>query len=107
LPLEPEAKQALSAGFERAGIEGAIRAGLELGRLETGRDCTGDPRGAALLLARLGEADWMFACLREAAEGCSHAEPSFVMELKADPVYATYRSDPRFAEVLRAIGLEY
>ncbi len=104
LPLPSEAKAAIRGGFERAGIAGATRASLELERMKAGRECTDAPAGAAFLLAGLGQADEMFACLREVLD--RDRDPRFRFDLKVDPIYAPYRSDPRFAEVLRAASLE-
>ncbi len=88
-------------GFEAAGFTGAVRARYEWLVAKSGEPCPGDwgLLDGAGALAILGEADAMFACLAKAIERRD------VVYLKADPVYEPYRSDPRFAALLRRMNL--
>jgi tetratricopeptide (TPR) repeat protein len=55
----------------------------------------------AIALTGLGEKDQAFVWLDRA---CAERD-SYVLDLKVDPVYDPLRSDPRFDELLRRIGL--
>jgi TolB-like protein/Tfp pilus assembly protein PilF len=59
------------------------------------------PYGTALVYAGLGEKDQAFAALDEAYRQRSH----WLVWLKLDPRWAQLRTDPRFAELVRRIGL--
>jgi hypothetical protein len=90
---------AMRQGFQEAGFPGAVRARHEWFVGSTGKPCTNDPADAARDLAMLGDADAMFECLREAID-----RGDWVF-LKADPVFAPYRADPRFTALLRRMNL--
>lgn len=59
------------------------------------------PYDFALIYAGLGEKDKAFAQLEKAYEEHSQA----LTDLKADPMFDSLRSDPRFTDLLRRIGL--
>jgi eukaryotic-like serine/threonine-protein kinase len=59
------------------------------------------PYGTALIYASLGEKDEAFAELNEAYRQRSH----WLMWLKLDPRWGELRTDPRFVELARRIGL--
>ena len=60
----------------------------------------GDPYGAAVDLAMLGDKDAAFAALEKAFE-----KRAGVVDMNLDPRFDNLRSDPRFADLLRRIGL--
>jgi hypothetical protein len=55
----------------------------------------------AVIYLGLGEKDQAFAWLEKAYEDRS----SLILFLKGDPIWDPLRSDPRFADLLRRIGL--
>jgi hypothetical protein len=59
------------------------------------------PYGTALVYAGLGEKDKAFAALNEAFDDRSH----WLVWLKLDPRWGDLRTDPRFVELVRRIGL--
>jgi tetratricopeptide (TPR) repeat protein len=59
------------------------------------------PYGTALVHAGLGEKEQAFAALYKARDERSH----WLVWLKLDPRWAPLKSDPRFAELVRQIGL--
>ena len=81
--------------FEKGGYKAYLR--LDIRRSET----NGDYRGSvAEDYAMLGEKDAAFAALEKA-----FAKRSELVFLKANPAYDNIRSDPRFADLLRRMGL--
>jgi len=56
----------------------------------------------ANLYFALGEKDEGFNCLNKGYEECD----STILEIKADPVFDSVRSDPRFITLLKKMGLE-
>jgi hypothetical protein len=53
------------------------------------------------LYAILGDREAMYRALRNAIDGY---DPN-VIQLNADPVFAPYRSEPRFQELMRSIRI--
>ena len=92
-------EDAMTPGFRQAGFQGASRRALEWRVASSGDHCTGEAVRTARTLAMLGEADWMFECLREAIDRRDR------VFLKADPAYNPFRADPRFAALLRRMNL--
>lgn len=80
------------------GRDASLRLLLEIDIARTGRACRVDPMGTAMAWALLGERDRMFACLNEQAD-------SYLWYVVEEPVFAPYRDDPRFQEVLEAGAL--
>ena len=60
-----------------------------------------EPTGVALLYASLGDKDQAFAWLEKAY----HERSLMVFVLKADARFDSLRSDPRFQDLLRRVGL--
>jgi len=58
-------------------------------------------RDMAVIYAGLGEKDQAFACLQKAYE----LRDSGIVFMKVDPLFDPLRSDPRFRDLLRRIGL--
>ena len=106
---EEEAAQALlgaAAPAARAELENAYAAGgpkalierfLRFEHERTGQPCG---RGRAALYARLGDAEGVFRCLQHAARTGYEAP-----QVQLDPVFAPYRSDPRYAALLEEMNL--
>jgi serine/threonine protein kinase/tetratricopeptide (TPR) repeat protein len=80
--------------FEKSGYKGALR------KDATDSKAAGRHYPAAVNYARLGEKDAAFAALEQAA-----AAGSFLDAIKLDPALDNLRSDPRYADLLRRIGL--
>ena len=94
--------QALSVGWvyavagRRAEAESLLNAFQQLSRREYV-----DPYSIAEVYAGLGEKDRAFECLEQA-----YSEHSTAMVwLKADPFWGKIRSDPRYEDLLRRVGL--
>ena len=56
----------------------------------------------ALIAVGMGEHDKAFDCLWKAHED----RAQMLSEIKVEPLFDPLRSDPRFAELLRHVGLE-
>ena len=80
--------------FEKSGHAGILR---EYAKIS---EAAGDHYGAATSYAMLGEKDAAFAALEQAAAAGNHIDT-----LKLDPALDNIRSDPRYADLLRRIGL--
>ena len=81
--------------FERSGYKGYLRKDAK------NREAEGDPYSAATDYAMLGDKDAAFAALEKA-----FASRESVVDSKIDPELDNLRSDPRFADLLRRIGLQ-
>jgi serine/threonine protein kinase/tetratricopeptide (TPR) repeat protein len=90
---EERAKE-LKEVFEKSGYKGFLRKAAKDSEAE------GDHFSAALDYAQLGEKDAAFAALEKAAAVGSHLDG-----IKAEPGLDNLRSDPRYADLLRRIGL--
>src|ERR1700730_8837312 len=91
----------LRHGYTKSGFTGAMRAwaaGLELIAKQGG---TVQPDLLAYLYSILGEKDRAFAWLEKSMEMHTTQPPA----LKIDPTLDELRSDPRFEELLRRLGL--
>lgn len=80
--------------FEKSGYTGYLRKNA----IDT--EAKGDHYGAAVDYAMLGEKDNAFAALEKAVAAGNHVDT-----IKVDPELDNLRSDPRFADLLRRIGL--
>ena len=59
------------------------------------------PALIAMIYIALGDKDNAFAWLDEADK----AHDLYILRLKVDPKFASLRSDPRFADLVRRVGL--
>jgi len=84
----------LMRAFERSGYEGYLRADAKHS------ESTDDYNGAAADYAMLGEKSAAFAMLEKAFPNRTD-----LLFIKVDPMFDNLRSDPRYAELLRRIGL--
>jgi serine/threonine-protein kinase len=94
----PSVRISLGAAYAGAGDRDRARAILE--QLETGRRYV-SPGELAILYAALGERERAFASLERA-----YAEHDLQLQyIGADPAFDGLRDDPRFANLLRRVGL--
>ena len=107
----PEAIAASSRGAEMAPLPNVelwlARVYARAGRREEALQIVeerslGDPTRIALVYVALGETEQAFQLLERAFE----TESPFVDEMKVEPRYDPLRSDPRFDEMLRRLGLQ-
>src|SRR5262249_48182468 len=94
----PRMRGLLGCAYAKAGNEGEARAELTTVRAD-GRDGSGPAK--ARIYATLEEKDKAFECLRTA---CDERDTA-VIYFKTDPALAGLRTDPRFALVLKDMGL--
>ena len=96
----PERTKILQRGYARGNYKGAIRDWMKAYLTPSkGQDL---PRFfAAWLYANLGDNDQAFALLEEAYQ----QHDGVVVYLKSDPIWDPIRSDPRFKELIRRVGL--
>jgi serine/threonine protein kinase/tetratricopeptide (TPR) repeat protein len=80
--------------FKKSGYAGILR---EYAKIS---EAAGYHYGAATSYAMLGEKDAAFAALEQAAAAGNHIDT-----LKLDPALDSIRSDPRYADLLRRMGL--
>ena len=97
---ESEFVSAMEQGFRAGGWEGAYRKGIEvaLAQRKTGGWSGFD---IAAMYAELGEKDPAFQWLNTALQ----EHDGDLVRLKTDPAFDAIRSDPRFAELVRKVGL--
>jgi hypothetical protein len=97
---ESEFATALEQGFRSGGWTGAVAKGIEV-RLAQRKTGYGPPYDIALLYADLGSKDEAFKWLDTA-----YREHDFrLVSLKTDFLLDPLHSDPRFAELVRRVGL--
>jgi eukaryotic-like serine/threonine-protein kinase len=97
---ESEFASALEQGFHSAGWKGALTKGIETRQAQRKTGYT-SAYGIAELYADLGDKDQAFRWLNTA-----YQERDFwLMSLKTDFLLDPLRSDPRFAELVRKVGL--
>jgi len=96
----PERTKILQRGYARGNYKGAIRDWMKAYLTPSkGQDL---PRFfAAWLYANLGDNDQAFTLLEEAYQ----QHDGVVVYLKSDPIWDPIRSDPRFKELIRRVGL--
>ena len=93
--------EAARRGYAKGGIRGAIRERIRAME-EQGKRMYVDPGGIAAEYAYLGEKDKAFEWLEKAA-----AEKSDAMQyIRARPQFDSLRGDPRYAALLKRMGLE-
>jgi eukaryotic-like serine/threonine-protein kinase len=98
---ESEFASALEQGFRSAGWKGALTKGIEArqARRKTGYS---SPYGIAQLYADLGDKDRAFWWLNTAYQ---ERDAARLLGLKTDFLLDPIRSDPRFADLVRKVGL--
>jgi TolB-like protein len=102
LGLGPESFKAFEQGFRRAGPRGALLAHAErLSRRAQEAGRSPDWLEIAGCYAEAGETDRAFALLDDAYE----ARAPQLLHLVADPAFDGVRNDPRYAALLRRIGI--
>jgi eukaryotic-like serine/threonine-protein kinase len=90
---------ALSDAFSQAGIKGYLRSQIDLWK--AGPQTEPVRFATAALYARLGNKDQVFTLL----ENLFAAHSPSLVALKEDPSFDTVRTDPRFGDLLRRVGL--
>jgi eukaryotic-like serine/threonine-protein kinase len=93
----PETMSALKAAFAASGWKGYLRQQLELMKAEA----VNRTYPTARLYARLGDNDRALEWLQKAYD--KHSD--YLVYLRVDPMFDELRSDPRFAELMRKVGL--
>jgi serine/threonine-protein kinase len=99
--INPDRSETYQKTYETAGWQGVQRKHLEFENLvenKSGNNFFNTARYSALL----GEKDQAFDYLNQAFEQRSW----LISTLKVDPAFDSLRSDPRFAELVRRIGLK-
>ena len=97
---ESEFASALDQGFRFAGWKGALSKGIEIRQAQR-KSSYASAYVIAQLYADLGDKDQAFRWLNTA---CQERDP-WLLNLKTDFVLDPIRSDPRFAELVRKVGL--
>jgi TolB-like protein/class 3 adenylate cyclase/Flp pilus assembly protein TadD len=96
----PSHEQAILRGaYETSGPRAALEALLRSQQERTGQDCPPQPATAAAIHAYLQDAEGVFRCLREGEET---GDGGPILDL--DPLFAPFRSDPRYTAHLEATG---
>ena len=100
LTLEGEAQQAkgIRDSYKRAGFTGVLRTRIEYSSNPSAKDY--EPSTVAECYALLGDKDHAFAWLDKAYE--QRVGLSFI---KVNPAWDSIRSDPRYADLLRRVGM--
>ncbi len=99
--MNPGAARAMRGYYEKGGIRGYIEKDVEFAKARTGRD-EPFPIFTAMEMAWLGQKDEAF----DALERTYQERHSWLGELKVEPAWDNLRSDPRFADLVRRVGLE-
>jgi len=96
----PETTAVLKEAYAVSGWKGFWRKRLELMKAEAGKRAL-PTFTLARIYARLGDDDQALGWLQKAYD--KHSD--YLVLLKVDPLFDSLRSDPRFAELMRKIGL--
>ena len=91
---------AVDATYKRDGYKGVLRTMIQINGNPSAKHY--DPAAVALAYALLGDRDQAFVWLDKAYEARLGRSLNFI---KVDPLWDNLRSDPRFADVLRRMGL--
>jgi tetratricopeptide (TPR) repeat protein len=98
-----EAMEAAKRAYEASGIKGFLQARLIPRLVADAPSQTNDSKYTwALTYTRLGEKEKAFKCLQQAYANREHG---LAQSLKVHPIFDVLRDDPRFAELLRHVGL--
>ncbi len=96
----PERAEAFAAGYRKAKLKGAGSALIEVLKNESQREYV-SPYEIAVNYARMGDRDHTFEWLEKA-----YAERSGRMEyMKVEDFFEPFRSDPRYIDLLKRMGL--
>jgi len=98
--LSPKSTDALTAAFRKSGIKAFLRTHVELLETESKQRYV-SAYFVAIDYAYLEEKDLEFEWLEKAYQERS----SWLTELGVDPVWADLHSDPRYADLIRRVGL--
>jgi tetratricopeptide (TPR) repeat protein len=97
----PERIEALREAFRTSGWQGYQRKRLENLEARAKNDYV-SPTTFALIYVRLGQKDMAFAWFERALE----AHDPRIVRFKIEPGYDSLRDDPRYAGLIRKIGLQ-
>jgi TolB-like protein/DNA-binding winged helix-turn-helix (wHTH) protein/tetratricopeptide (TPR) repeat protein len=97
----PERIEKIRETYRTSGWQGVLRDELENIEKKAARERV-DPHRLALLYMRLGRKDEAFVWLEKALE---ERHPAAI-QFKIEPAFDPLRGDPRFAELIRKIGLQ-
>jgi tetratricopeptide (TPR) repeat protein len=94
----PQEAAAIDQSYKKRGYKGALRKVIEIASSNSVEDY--DPHLVARAYMLLGDKDQALVWLSKAFE--AHSETLFI---KSDPYWDAIRSDPRYADLLRRMGL--
>jgi len=98
--VPPAAQAELRSAYEAGGLSALLERFLRFEQERTGQPC-GSPAGVgASLSAQLGDSEGVFRCLELGAR-----TGDVSAQAPVNPLFAPYRSDPRYAAYLEAINL--
>ena len=98
--MPPAAQAELRSAYEAGGLNALLERFLRFEQERTGQPC-GSPAGVgASLSAQLGDSEGVFRCLELGAR-----TGDVSAQAPVNPLFAPYRSDPRYAAYLEAINL--
>jgi TolB-like protein/DNA-binding winged helix-turn-helix (wHTH) protein/Tfp pilus assembly protein PilF len=98
--IKPEILKALRDAYAKDGVKGWRRKDMETAKVQGwASDCN-----FASLYALLGEKEQALEALEKAYQERSQARCQWFRTLKINPVFDTYRSDPRFQDLIRRVG---
>jgi TolB-like protein/Flp pilus assembly protein TadD len=98
--VPPAAQAELRSVYEAGGLKALLERSLRFEEERTGQLCGSTAGMGATLYARLGDAEGVFRCLELAVR-----TGDMSAQAKLNPVFAPYRSDPRYAVYLEAMNL--
>jgi tetratricopeptide (TPR) repeat protein len=105
LPISEDLKDVLRATLTPEGSRGAAPAFFS-GEAPNAY-CAHNGLMAAEIFAHYADEEPMLGCLRDTVAATPYPDLTVGFWMKTSPVFAAYRSDQRFAEVLRASGLPH
>ncbi len=98
--VPPPAQAELRSAYEAGGLNALLERHLRLEQERSGQPCGSRATVAASYYAQLGDAEGVFRCLQEEAR-----LGVFLTFVRLNPLFAPYRSDPRYAAYLEAMNL--
>jgi len=94
---EPQEAASIDQSYKQEGYKGALRKMIEIAKNTSPEDY--DPYAVAKAYMLLGDKDQAIVWLNKAYEAHS------ILFVKSDPYWDSIRSDPRYADLLRRMGL--